>query len=230
MNIISFLHCSASNCSPGDVLASGLVAQYACTSLAGIVLCCTTGKSTSFPPEQCYSRPPGVNLIDGPLQYMLFLVVCSNNFLISIKIAVLEPDLPTTTPWIMFAVSCRCVLHVCVCSHHSVYIRKGEEKHTATFLKEGKIVSSLFYIKRLKAWMISLKSLPCVFFFFHLRPCICLCFLESRVLFSIFKASTRDHIHMCTFIRSKCASEVPPLLIKAAAACLTLFKEIKWRK
>lgn len=98
MNIISFLHCSASHCSPSDVLAAGLVTQYACTSLAGIVLCCTTGKITSFPPEQCYSRPPGVNLIDGPLQYMLFLVVCSNNFLISIKIAVWEPDLPTTTP------------------------------------------------------------------------------------------------------------------------------------
>lgn len=25
-----------------------------------------------IPPEQCYSCPLGVNLIDGPLKYMLF--------------------------------------------------------------------------------------------------------------------------------------------------------------
>lgn len=105
----------------------------------------------------------------------------------------MEPDLPTTTPWIMFAVS---VAAVCLLKPLFFHLKKndacssnGLHQYCQREICYRQTGSSMFYIKRLKTWRI-ISTVPPFSFLF--RPFISLCFPELTVSFTILKISTRD--------------------------------------
>lgn len=115
-----FLHKPYTSCFPDYILAFGLVTQYVLdiSSYCNVILHIQLKYINR--PEQWYSCPLWVHLIDGPFQYKLFLVLQSDDIQLVFNFSFWSLDLPTWTPWIM--------LQMCLAAYVSMFVWLGWEK------------------------------------------------------------------------------------------------------